>query len=289
MEQMNRFTKNLHYFSPTGKAGLIILSLFFLMAVFSARLTTHPHDVSSGKALMPPCFDHVLGTDDIGVDLWSQLVYGARISLLVGFLTAGISGCFGALVGMFAGYTGGWMDRFFMRIIDGMMVLPDLPVMIVLAAFFGPGLAQVILVLSLFSWVFTARIVRSRVLVIKQKEYVIYARISGAGPVYLMRKHLFPEVLPLVWVSMIRLAGKAIVAEAGLSFLGLGDPTSRSWGLIIYHATRFPGIYYTRFWTWWLLYPFLALSGMVLALAFVCRDLETLADPRMNQKISGGV
>ncbi|MEJ2039399.1 MAG: ABC transporter permease [Desulfosarcinaceae bacterium] len=193
-----------------------------------------------------------------------------------------LSGLAGALAGMAGGYLGGRIDRLLMRVIDILMVLPDLPVLIVLAAFFGPGVGTIIVVLSAFSWVFTARIVRSRVLSLKQRQYIRAAESYGAGVAYLMRRHFLPEIFPLAAVGMIRMAGRAIVAEAGLSFLGLGDPASRSWGLIIHHALSFQGIYYTEFWKWWLLFPWLALMLTVVSLALLARDLEKAADPRMR-------
>lgn len=148
--------------------------------------------------------------------------------------------------------------------------------MIVMAAFFGPSLLNIILVISFFSWVIPARIVRSQVLMLKEMEYIKSAETYGAGPLYLVRKHFLPEVFPLLAVNVIRLSGKAIVTEAGLSFLGLGDPTSQSWGLILHHAINFEGIYYTPFWKWWLLYPWLALSLLIVSLAFFSRELEGL-------------
>jgi peptide/nickel transport system permease protein len=142
----------------------------------------------------------------------------------------------------------------------------------------------IVLVLSCFSWVHTARIVRSRVLALKRRQYIRAAELNGASAFYLIRRHFLPEVFPLAAVSMIRLTGRAIVAEAGLSFLGLGDPASGSWGLILHHATSFPGIYYTRFWQWWLLFPWLALTLMVVSLALVSRDMEKIADPRLGKR-----
>jgi len=157
-------------------------------------------------------------------------------------------------------------------------------VMIVLAAFFGPSVWTIIGVLSAFAWVFTARIVRARVLSLKQRRFIQAAEIYGAGTVYLIRRHFLPEIFPLVTVSMIRLAGRAIVTEAGLSFLGLGDPSSHSWGFILHHALSFPGIYYTTFWKWWLLFPWLALTLVVLALALIGKDMEKIADPRLRSR-----
>ncbi|RKO68227.1 ABC transporter permease [Desulfofundulus salinus] len=270
-------------FSLPGKAGLVVILVVLLVAILAPYISIHPHNISSGPPLVPPGGGHPLGTDELGIDLWAQICYGARVSLLVGFGTALLAALGGGLIGIVSGYLGGWPDKVLMRLIDIMIVLPDLPVMIVLAAFFGPSLLNIILVLALFSWVFPARIVRSQMLMLKERSYIKSAETYGAGVWYLMWKHFLPEVFPLVAVNMIRLSGRAIVAEAGLSFLGLGDPTSKSWGLIIHHATNFKGIYYTDFWKWWLLYPWLALIIMVISLAFISRELERMVDPRMGR------
>lgn len=270
-------------FSLPGKASLVVILIVLLIAILAPYISIHPHNISSGPPLSPPGGGHPLGTDELGIDLWAQICYGARVSLLVGFGTALLAALGGGLIGIVSGYLGGWPDKVLMRLIDIMIVLPDLPVMIVLAAFVGPSLLNIILVLALFSWVFPARIVRSQILVLKERSYIKSAETYGAGLWYLMWKHFLPEVFPLVAVNMIRLSGRAIVAEAGLSFLGLGDPTSKSWGLIIHHATNFKGIYYTDFWKWWLLYPWLALITIVISLAFISRELERMVDPRMGR------
>ena len=279
-----KYLKLFSRFSITGQIGLIIVCIVFFMALFAPLISIHSHKLSSGPPLSPPCEEHVLGTDELGVDLWAQICFGSRISLIIGIATAFLAGTCGGFIGILAAYRGGMTDRLLMRIIDIIIVLPDLPVMIVLAAFFGPGLINIIIVLSLFSWVMTARIVRSQVLQLKEQLYIKSAETYGAGTWYLMKRHFLPEIFPLIAVSMIRLTGKAIVAEAGLSFLGLGDPASGSWGLIINHATSFTGIYYTNFWKWWLVAPWLALTLMVSSLAFISRDFERIADPRMNQR-----
>lgn len=279
---MRRKIRHPGYLAAGGKAGLTVLVLVQMLAVAAPLVCRHSHRLTSGPALSAPGCDHWMGTDELGVDLWAQICFGARISLLVGAGTALLAGLGGALAGIVAGYLGGWTDRLLMRLIDIQLVLPDLPVMIVLAAFFGPGVGTLIAVLSAFSWVFTARIVRARVLSLKQRRYIQAAESYGAGALYLMRRHFLPEILPLASVGMIRLAGRAIVAEAGLSFLGLGDPTSRSWGLIIHNALSFQGIYYTNFWKWWLLFPWTALTLVVTSLALIGKDLEKTADPRMR-------
>ncbi len=268
--------------SPTGRAALLILMLLVLTALFAPLLAWHPPDVSSGPALTPPGDGHLMGTDDLGVDLWAMIVFGARVSIIVGLGTALLAGLGGSIAGIASAYKGGWMDRVIMRLVDIMIVLPDLPVMIVLAAFFGPSLSNIIIVLALFSWSRPARLIRAQTLSLKEQPYVKMAAHYGGGFFYLLFRHFLPELLPLLLVNMIRLAGMAIIAEASLAFLGLGDPTSRSWGLIINHAVNFSGIYFTPFWQWWLLYPWLFLTLLVTSLALLGRDLERVADPRLS-------
>ncbi|BHH85845.1 ABC transporter permease [Desulforhopalus sp. 52FAK] len=269
--------------SGGGRLGLLILLMVVFIAIAAPLICKHSPRLPSGTALAPPDSIHWMGTDELGVDIWAQVAFGARISLVVGLGTALIAGGGGAIAGIAAGYRGGLTDLLLMRTIDVLLVLPDLPVMIVLAAFFGPSVVTIIVVLSAFSWVMSARIIRSRMLSLKERRYIKAAESYGGGVIYLMYRHFLPELFPLIAVGMIRLAGRAIVAEAGLSFLGLGDPTSRSWGLIIHNGLNFPGIYYTDFWKWWLLYPWLALTLVVTSLALLGKDLEILADPRLRQ------
>lgn len=276
MNKLMWLIKFLKKFSLTGKISLIIIILITLIAVFAPFVSPYPPDKSSGPALEQPQARHIMGTDDLGYDIWSQIAYGARISLIIGIGTALFASFGGGIIGIISAYKGGYLDKILMRIIDIMIVLPDLPLMIILAAFFGPSLINIILVLTFLSWIRPARIVRSQVLMLKEMEYIKSAKSYGAGTWYLLKNHFLPEIFPLLAVSMIRLSSKAIVAEAGLSFLGLGDPTSKSWGLIIHHASNFKGIYYTPFWKWWLLFPWFALLSLIISLAFISRELEDL-------------
>lgn len=271
------------YLNTTGKIAAIILILLVIMAVFAPFLAWQPHHRSSGPPLAPPGMPYLLGTDELGVDIWAMICYGARVSLVVGLGTALLAGLGGGIIGMYAAFKGGWVDRLIMRLIDIMIALPNLPVMIVLAAFFGPSLLNIIIVLALFSWSITARVVRAGALSLKEQPYIKMAAHYGAGTWHLLTKHFIPELLPVVMVNMIRLASMAIVTEASLAFLGLGDPTSRSWGLIINHAVNFRGIYFTDFWKWWLFYPWLFLTLLVASLALLGRDLERIADPRIGR------
>lgn len=271
------------HLNGSGRVSAVILVLLILMALCAPLLSWQPHHRSSGPPLEPPGMPYLLGTDELGVDLWAMICYGARASLAVGLGTALLAGLGGGTIGIIAAFKGGWLDRLIMRLIDIMIALPSLPVMIVLAAFFGPSLLNIIIVLALFSWSITARVVRSGALSLKEQPYIKMAAHYGARPLYLLTKHFLPELLPIIMVSMVRLAGMAIVTEASLAFLGLGDPTSRSWGLIINHAINFRGIYFTEYWQWWLLYPWLFLALLVTTLALLGRDLERIADPRIGR------
>ncbi len=265
-----------------GKVALMVMIFLFAMAIFAPYITWLPYNRSSGLPLSPPTLPHLLGTDELGVDIWSMIAYGSRMSLAVGLGTALLAGFGGSVIGVLSAYRGGWVDRLVTRIIDIMIAIPSLPVMIVLASFFGPSLLNIIIVLAVFSWTIPARTVRAATLSLKEQPYIKMATYHGADIFYILSRHFLPELAPLVVVSMIRLAGRAIVAEASLAFLGLGDPTSRSWGLIINHAVNFKGIYFTPFWRWWLFYPWVALTMLVTSLALLGRDLERVADPRMG-------
>jgi len=171
---------------PTGKISVMILAMLIVLAVFAPLFTWLPHDRSSGPPLSPPRLPHLLGTDDLGTDIWAMICFGARVSLAVGLGTALLAGLGGGIVGMLAAYRGGWTDRLLMRIIDIMIALPSLPVMIVLAAFFGPSLLNIIMVLTLFSWSVPARVVRSGALSLKEQPYIKMAAHYGAGTFYLL-------------------------------------------------------------------------------------------------------
>lgn len=264
-----------------GKLGLIIIFLVLLTGIFSSCLASYPYNTPSGGSLEAPGRAHWLGTDDLGIDLWAQICFGARNSIIVGFGTALLAGIGGSIIGIFSGYFGGLTDKFVMRATDMIIVLPDLPMMIVLGAFFGSSVRNVIIVLALFSWTIPARVVRSKILSVKEEKYITAAKSYGAGFWYLTIRHFLPNILPIVMVSIIRLVSRAIVAEAGLAFLGLGDPTSKSWGLILNHAIAFRGIYFTDYWKWWVVSPIAAITLLVSAIAFISRDIEKVVNSKV--------
>jgi len=276
--------KTFSKFSIEGKAGMIGLLAIVLAAVFAPCITTYPPGKITGDALEPPGPAHLLGTDELGMDIWSQICYGARMSLFIGLAVACIAGFGGGTLGILAGYLGGSADQALLRVIDVTMALPSFPLLIVISAFMGPSIFNVIIILILFSWAKPARIARSQTLAIKSKAYIAAARSYGATPGYLLRRHIFPEVLPILLVLILSISSYAIVAEAGLAFLGLGNPTSKSWGMMLNYATRFTAIYFTPYWQWWLIPPLAALILLLLCLAFISRDLERVLDPRLRDR-----
>ncbi len=273
--------QKINKFSISGQIAMIIILLVLMIGILADWLSPHSYLLPSGKALMPPNTQHWLGTDELGIDLWAQICHGARLSIFIGMGTAFLAGLGGCMIGILSAYLGGFTDRFTMRITDLMIVLPDLPMMIVLGVFFEPSIYNIILVLALFSWTAPARIVRSKILSMKQEKYIIVAISYGAGFLHLTINHFLTGVLPLATVSIIRLTGRAIVAEAGLAFLGIGDPTSKSWGLILNHAVHFKGIYFTEFWKWWVLAPLLSITLLVMAIAMLARDCEKLVNSKL--------
>jgi peptide/nickel transport system permease protein len=271
-------------FSTEGKIGVLGIICIILMAVFAPVITFYPPQKIAGNSLEAPSPAHILGTDELGMDIWSQICYGARMSLTIGLAVAFISGFGGGAIGVLAGYIGGHVDQGLMRIIDVTMALPSFPLLIVISAFLGPSILNVIIILVLFSWAKPARIARSQTLSIKKNSYIIAAHNYGAKPFYILRKHIFPEVLPVLFVLVIGISSHAIIAEAGLAFLGLGDPTSKSWGMMLNNATSFRSIYFTPYWQWWLLPPLFMLIVLLLCLAFISRDMERILDPKLKIK-----
>ncbi|MBP2134406.1 peptide/nickel transport system permease protein [Methanomicrobium sp. W14] len=286
-ELVKSFKSTFSKFSIEGKIGVAGLFLIVMMAVFAPLITVYPPDKITGDSLESPDPGHVLGTDELGMDIWSQVCYGARMSLTIGLAVAFIAGFGGGALGILAGYRGGIFDEVLMRVIDVTMALPSLPLLIVISAFLGPSIVNVIIILVLFSWAKPARLARSQTLSIKKNSYIVSARMFGAKPFYLLRKHIFPEVLPILLVLIIGISSHAIVAETGLAFLGLGDPTSKSWGMMINYATSFRSIYFTPYWQWWLLPPLFMLIFLLLCLAFISRDMERVLDPKLLRKTGG--
>ena len=280
-----RFEEFLRSFlaSKMGVIGAALVLLFVVMALFAPLLVTHdPYKLGSPEeVLLPPSSEFLLGTDNVGKDIYSQLVVGAKVSLLIGFLAAGIAAVIGSTVGLVSGYYGGIVDNLLMRIVDIFMAVPSLPVMIVLAAILGPSIWNIIIIIAVLGWPSTARIVRSQVLSIKERPFVEAARCIGASDLSLMFSEIMPNVIPVVSAQTIMMVANAIYNESVLSFLGLGDPLHISWGMMLHYA--FSSGVMTTAW-WWSIPPGLAIALLVLGFAFLGSALNEVLNPRFRTR-----
>jgi len=221
----------------------------------------------------------LLGTDNAGRDLFAQLVYGARISLLIGLLSAVLSVVIGLVVGLIAGYLGGITDEITMRLTDALLVLPGLPLLLVLIAVLGSSIWNLVMVIGVLGWMGFARMVRSQTLSIKERPFVEAAKAVGAGKWYIIGKHILPNVMSLVYVSLALSVPSAILSEAALSFLGLA-PSEVSWGLMLHDAQVYQGI---ERW-WWVVPPGLSIALVSLSFILMGYALDEILNPKLRQR-----
>jgi len=227
----------------------------------------------------------LLGTDEQRVDLFSQLIYGARISLIVGLLSAFLSVSIGLLLGLISGYLGSLVDEITMRFTDMLLVLPGLPLLLVLIAVLGPSLWNLILLIGVLGWMGFARTVRSMVLSLKERPFIEAARAAGAGKFHIIFTHILPNVFALVYVTLAMSVPGAITAEASLSWLGLFDPTVVSWGKMLYNFQS-AGVVTgsaTAYW-WWVVPPGIGIAMMALAFIMMGYALDEILNPRLRQR-----
>ncbi len=262
-----------------GIAGCLILGCLGALAVLAPWISPFPPDARVGRPFEPPSRRHPLGTDDIGHDILSQLIFGSRISLLLGTLSALTAISVGAAVGIVAGYFGGAVDRVLMRAVDVILTVPLLPLAILLGAYVGPGTWSLVLILGGLMWARPARVIRAQVLTVRAREHVTAARALGAGAWHILRYHLLPAVLPLCTAQLVLIAPTAILIEASLSFLGLGDPLQESWGTILYYAQA-RGAMLTGAWAWWVLPPGVMIGLTSLGFALIGHALERRLNPK---------
>jgi peptide/nickel transport system permease protein len=271
---------------PTGAIGLLLIVLFVLMAIFGPMLAPQtPFEVSRSAAggvvrLSPPTWDHWLGTTNQGLDVFSQLLWGARVALTVGVISAIGSIVLGTLIGLIAGYFGGWTDEILMRITDVAFGIPFLPTALVIISITGPSLALIILLITLFLWRTTARVIRAQVLTLKTRPFVWAAKAAGASEAKILFVHIAPNVLPLSFLYMAIGVQGGVMLEAALSFLGFGDPHVMSWGSMLNEAFK-AGAMRTAW--WWVAPPGIALSLFVVSVFMVTRAYEELLNPRLRE------
>ena len=238
--------------NPTGRIGLLILVFFAVLAILAPELAPYNPWETVAQPFLGPSREHPLGTNDMGQDLLSELLYGARVSLSIGVIAAFIATVIGLAAGLTAGYFSGTIDKIITGIIDVFLLMPALPLMLVLSVFMGPGFTTIIIVIVIMSWPPVARMIRAQTLSIKQRLYVEAARALGVSDRRIILRHILPNVTPLALALAVLMIGEAMILEASLSFLGLGDPTKKSWGMMLYWAFQTGAFSYEA---WWGLYP----------------------------------
>ncbi len=250
----------------------LVLCLFFLYGSF---LYPHSGTLPTGESLEAPSGEHFLGTDNLGVDIFSQVSDGFFRSMAIGLCAAGLTFFLAGILGISAGYLGGVFDSGVSFLLNVLLSVPQLPVMILVGAVFGQSMGNVIVIIALFSWAPIAKQLRAKTISIRNAPYIRLAKSYGGKHFYLICRHMLPEVLPLLLVNALGIIGMAIVQESSLAFLGLSDPLAKSWGLMISRARAFPGIFFTDFWKWWLLPPVISLVASTLTLRSLAKALES--------------
>ncbi|MEZ5157171.1 MAG: ABC transporter permease [Solirubrobacterales bacterium] len=264
-----------------GRFGIGVLALTVFVAIFGNLLAPYDPYASSTDVLESPSWSHILGTTENGSDVFSQLLVGTRVSVIVGFAAALISAVLGSIVGLAGGYFGGWTDRILDAFENWFLVIPTLPLMIVLARVLNPSLTVLIAVIGLTSWAGTGRIVRAQVLTLRERPFVERARALGAGDTYIIKTHILPNTLPLIFANTVLIVAVAILSEAALAFLGLGDPTKISWGTMLENAFS-SGAPSAGAW-WYVVPPGLCITILVLAVSLIGFLFEEYINPRLRE------
>ncbi|MBN1324043.1 MAG: ABC transporter permease [Methanotrichaceae archaeon] len=266
----------------TGRIGLLLLCLMVGLALFAPMLTQYsPSQRTDASPFSPPSKDHPLGTNDARQDIWTRLIYGARTSLSVAVGVALLSGLISATIGSTSAIFGGLYDRFWMRVVDAMLAIPAVIIVILVATYLQPNLMLMIVLISAMSWPGGARVVRAQTLSLKERMHVSAAKTFGAGWRHILSRHILPDLGPVLLAIMIQDARAAVFMEAGLSFLGIADPSMISWGKMMQYARVFT---YLDVWKWWLLPTGIALSITLVGLSLIGFSLETALDPRLKDR-----
>lgn len=267
-----------------GVAGLLVLAFFVAVAIFALFANDEGTGVvgADGPLISPPSIDYPMGTDDAGRSILTLVIHGAPVSLLVGLVATVITIVVGTMVGVIAGYRGGWIDVTLMRVTDWGLAIPWLVLAIALASVFGQSLFVIILVIGLTTWPSTARLVRSQALSVRERNYVERARALGAGNWHLVSRHVLPNVMPVVMANAVLVVAIAILSESALSFLGLGDPFSTTWGQTLEQASN-GGASTLGAW-WWLGFPGLCIVLVVLSFTMIGFALDEIINPRLRKR-----
>ena len=266
--------------------GGVVVTVLVLLAVLAPLLAPwDPHRPDTKKILNPPSSKHWLGTDPLGRDVLSRVLYGSRVSLSVGFVSVGIAAAIGVLLGAAAGYHGGVVDNVVMRLVDLMLVFPRFFLLLAVLAFLKPSIWTIMTVIGLTGWMGVARLVRAEFLTLREREFVVWSESVGAGVLRIIFRHILPNAIAPILVAMTLGIPAAILTEAGLSFLGLGvQPPFATWGNILNDGRDYIEI------AWWLtLYPGLAILITVLSYNLMGEGIRDALDPRLRQSRVGRI
>ena len=274
-----RIRKNLAR-SPARYAGVIILLIMSLIAITAPYIAPYDPKVN-GIPYLSPSHDHILGTNDIGQDVFSELLYASRTSLVVGFLAAIISIVVGVSVGLIAGYYRGWAEELLMGTTDVFLLIPGLPLMIILSAYLSPSMWNIIIVVGLLWWCSTARVVHSRVLQVREMQFIESTRALGYSNIYIIFRHIMVNTKEVIYAKFSLAVASAMLSEASLSFIGLGDPLNISWGEMMHFAFSRGG-FANDMW-WWYLPPGLMIC--ITVLGFVMLTMESRKDSKLVELI----
>jgi len=258
-------------------AGIILI--MFLMAAAASLTTVDPSAINIAQSYLPPSINHPFGTDDLGREVFVRMLYGARISLLVGFVAVGISTLIGIVLGALAGYYGGWVDALVMRFVDIMLCFPTFFLILAVIAFLDPSIWNIMIVIGLTSWMGVARLIRAEFLSLRQRDFVLAAQALGATDSRLIFRHILPNAMSPVLVSATLGVAGAILTESALSFLGIGvQPPTPSWGNMLIIGKQTLGS------AWWLsVIPGLAILITVLGYNLFGEGIRDALDPRLKE------
>jgi len=280
LESLRKFWKA-YKRSRTGLIGAGILAAFIAMALLAPYLAPYsPSRIFLTEELQPPSWKHLFGTNESGQDLFSQVIYGSQASLIVGFAASLIAAGIGTVLGITAGYFSRIVRNLILRITDFFIVIPSLVLMIVLASVLGPTLSSVILAIGLVGWTGTARVVMAQTLSVKELPFIEASKSAGAGNSYVLRSHILPNVMPVVFAQTVLVIANAILYEAVLTFLGLGNPSQITWGQILEFAFNSGAI--TTAW-WYVLPPGLSIMLVVLGFSLTGYSLDEIFNPRVRK------
>ncbi|MEK6693026.1 MAG: ABC transporter permease [Nitrospirota bacterium] len=269
-----RFKKN-----RLAVAGGVVVLILFIIAIFASLISPYdPNVIDKKHVLEPPSLKHPFGTDELGRDIMSRVIWGSRISISVGFVAVGIATIIGIILGAISGYYGGWLDSVIMRFVDIMLSIPTFFLILAVIAFLGPSILNIMIIIGLTSWMGVARLVRAEFLTLKEREFVIAARGLGAKDIRIIFGHIMPNSLSPVIVSAILGVASAILVESALSFLGIGvQPPTPSWGNILTSGKDNIEI------AWWLsVFPGLSILITVLTYNLVGEGVRDAIDPRLK-------